>query len=317
VTQPALTKAIHKLELEFGGELFERERKRIELTELGQLILPTLERAMAAAEAARAFAREFASHEIAPLRLGLAPSISAGLTARPLAELWRRISGVCVDLVESSGDGLVESLLEAKLHAAITGETNSLADRIDHWPLFEESILVAMAPRHALARHRLLPLAALAETAWLCQPGCDLWIRFSALRFPGAAPEVEHWASRSGHLASMAIAGLGVFLLPQHVPAPAGLVTRRIEGDPLRRQVHLLTIAGRRYSPALDGFVKIARVIDWSQVPDRENASHAPRPWDAAERVSDAQPSEGLPFVAAPPAVPAERRCAQGACSQA
>ena len=37
VTQPALTKAIQKLELELGGELIHRERQLTQLTDLGKL----------------------------------------------------------------------------------------------------------------------------------------------------------------------------------------------------------------------------------------------------------------------------------------
>ena len=43
VTQPALTKAVHKLEQELGGTLIHRERHLTQLTELGKMILPTLE----------------------------------------------------------------------------------------------------------------------------------------------------------------------------------------------------------------------------------------------------------------------------------
>ena len=51
VTQPALTKAIHKLEQELGGALIHRERHLTQLTELGKMIVPTLEKMFAAAEA--------------------------------------------------------------------------------------------------------------------------------------------------------------------------------------------------------------------------------------------------------------------------
>ena len=51
VTQPSLTRAIQKLEEEFGGLLFRRERALTHLTDLGRLMLPHLERAYAAAAA--------------------------------------------------------------------------------------------------------------------------------------------------------------------------------------------------------------------------------------------------------------------------
>jgi hypothetical protein len=43
-----------------------------------------------------------------------------------------------------------------------------------------------------------------------------------------------------------------------------------LEGDPISREVRLLAVQGRRHSPALDAFVKVARLRDWSvKVPHR------------------------------------------------
>lgn len=57
VSQPSLTRAIQKLEDEFGGELFRRERSRTHLTDLGRQMLPHLERTLEAAHAAMQLAR--------------------------------------------------------------------------------------------------------------------------------------------------------------------------------------------------------------------------------------------------------------------
>jgi hypothetical protein len=64
----------------------------------------------------------------------------------------------------------------------------------------------------------------------------------------------------------MAAAGLGALLIPEHVPRLAGLLSHPIEGDPINRSVELVVVAGRRYSPALDAFVRIMRRHDWQRV---------------------------------------------------
>jgi DNA-binding transcriptional LysR family regulator len=48
VTQPSLTRAIQKLEEEFGGQMFRRERALTHLTDLGRLMHPLLERSFEA-----------------------------------------------------------------------------------------------------------------------------------------------------------------------------------------------------------------------------------------------------------------------------
>jgi hypothetical protein len=59
-------------------------------------------------------------------------------------------------------------------------------------------------------------------------------------------------------------------LAPEHMPRLPTLKTIPLEGDPVSREVRLLAVQGRCYSPALDAFVKVARLRDWSfEVPDR------------------------------------------------
>ena len=70
VSQPALTRAIQKLEQEFGGPLFHRERSHTQLTELGQLVLPSLERTLTASREARTQADSFRRRETSPLASG-------------------------------------------------------------------------------------------------------------------------------------------------------------------------------------------------------------------------------------------------------
>src|SRR5918997_62949 len=70
VTQPALTRAIQKMEGELGGLLFSRERSHTHLTELGRLMQPHLEEVTARTVAARETASRFLRLESAHLRLG-------------------------------------------------------------------------------------------------------------------------------------------------------------------------------------------------------------------------------------------------------
>jgi DNA-binding transcriptional LysR family regulator len=153
-------------------------------------------------------------------------------------------------------------LLEGEIAAAMVGETGTIPDRIDRWRLFEERFLVLIAPESPLAAHSEITLDTAAETVWLQRIGCEATkllsegVRHRELK-------VSHRGHRESHLQHMVAAGLGAMLIAEHSPRLPSLIARRIAGDPIRREVHLLAVAGRRYSPALDAFVKIARVYDW------------------------------------------------------
>jgi len=71
VTQPALTRAIQKLEAELGGLLFSRERGNTHLTELGRLLEPHLTEVLTRTQAARETATRFLRLDSAQLRLGV------------------------------------------------------------------------------------------------------------------------------------------------------------------------------------------------------------------------------------------------------
>ena len=87
VAQPSLTRAVQKLEEEFGGLLFHRERANTHLTELGRAMQPHLERTFEAAQAARQLATGFKKGEVAHLRLGVSGLVSADAVAC----IWEKV----------------------------------------------------------------------------------------------------------------------------------------------------------------------------------------------------------------------------------
>ena len=277
VTQPALTKAVQKLEQELGGALIHRERHLTQLTELGRMILPTLEKIFAAAEAVRLQARSYQKKTIAPLKIGLVPSVSAALITELLLEVERIIPDLRVDLREADANGLIAMLLDGEINAALIGDAVELPERIDRWRLFEERYVLVLSLKHPMAGQTVIQVQDLREVIFLERVGCDVAGRFKQACFadhPG--PKVVHRSDQERYLQEMASAGFGAILAPEHAPRLPSLAAIPIEGDPVRREVQLLAVAGRQYSPALDAFIKVARVRDWTSVSDKLRRSSAP-----------------------------------------
>lgn len=264
VTQPALTKGVQKLEQELGGQLIYRERQLTHLTDLGKAVLPMLERAFASTEAVRRRAREFQQKKVAPLTIGLAPCISASLVLDPISEIRKFVPGLHVELREETPTRLVELLLEGEINAALVGDIDDKPERIDDWALFSERYVAVLASSHQLADLPVIGMEALREATILYRTNCDALPKFQHLLFPDAPPDHNHRSGREQHLQHLAAAGFGIVLTPEHMPRLPSLKALPIEGDPVWREVHLLAVQGRRYSPALDAFVKVARLRDWS-----------------------------------------------------
>src|SRR5262249_28983382 len=75
VSQPSLTRAVQKLEQEFGGLLIRRERQLTHLTELGELVRPMLQEVLSHSLHVKAAAQRHLDRTKAVLRLGIVPSI--------------------------------------------------------------------------------------------------------------------------------------------------------------------------------------------------------------------------------------------------
>jgi DNA-binding transcriptional LysR family regulator len=59
------------------------------------------------------------------------------------------------------------------------------------------------------------------------------------------------------------MAGMGICFLPEYSPLLPGLPTRPLIEGELFREVSLVTVAGRRFSPATTAFVKAIQAYGW------------------------------------------------------
>ena len=263
VSQPALTKAIQKLEFAMGGELIHRERQLTQLTELGKLVLPMMEGIVTQADAAKMVSREYQRKDNAPLKIGLTSCVSANLLVSPLSEVARFVPGLQVEMVEESQSRLIEMIYDGEINAALTAGPEPLPERIDQWVLFEERLLLLAAPDHPLASFDRVPVAKLADALWLEREECGVAQMLGKLGLGIDKVKIAHRGRHEGHLQYLVEAGLGVMLVAEHAPRLATLVSKPVEGDGLKQSIRLIVIAGRRYSPALDAFIKILRLRDW------------------------------------------------------
>ena len=100
VSQPALTRAVHKLEEELGGLLLRRENNLTHLTDFGRLVRPHLEQMMTQAEAAKSTATQFLRMDSAPINLGVMCTVGPMRFMGFLAEFRMTHPGCEVTLIE-------------------------------------------------------------------------------------------------------------------------------------------------------------------------------------------------------------------------
>jgi DNA-binding transcriptional LysR family regulator len=219
MAQPPLSQQIRQLEQELGVLLFNRTKRRVELTPAGRAFLQEVRRLLAQTERAVAIAQRAARGEIGQLAIGYVPSADLDILPRVL-RVWRaRYPHVELELHALLPAAQVEALRQGIIQIGF------LRLPVDDSGLRVESIqrepLVAALPqRHRLARGTRVRLADLAgETLILFPrdhaPGYyDVFI--SACRRAGFTPRLLHPGNMQTNLALVS-AGLGVTLMPASI----------------------------------------------------------------------------------------------------
>ncbi len=265
VTQPAFSRAIQKLEEALGGPLLLRERGLTQLTDLGQAMLPLLQQTQDAAEAVRLRAEERRrGDDPAPLRLGIAPEVDLDPLMPLLREVAARVDGVEIALLRRAEDALVDALLEGTLHLGVLPLGAPLPERLAHWPLWRERVMVLAAEDHPLAgpAGEGVTAEALIGHPLLQARHRGVAQAFAALR--EAARHVPHEAEGPAEAAVLVRLGLALALVPAGLPVPPGTISRPLAAPEASFQLALVAPAGRPMNRAVSAFAKLARARGWA-----------------------------------------------------
>ena len=258
VTQPALTRAIQKLEEELGGQLIYRERNLTRLTEFGRSMQPHLEAMLGAADAASQAARARTGIEPSPLRIGLGPAIRASHIVNALRGLVRFYPELSVRFQEGGAAALVEAMLSETLDCALLPEDPMIPQRLHRWNIARESCGVVMPAGHRLASSDSLAVTDFQGETLLIAEQCGGF----ANRLRKSCGEVFRERSCEGSLSQMLDrvgAGLGLALLPDRLSVSADLVVRSLAEPRMERAILLTLVAGRPQRPVVVNFVKLCR----------------------------------------------------------
>jgi LysR family transcriptional regulator, cyn operon transcriptional activator len=223
LSQPALSRQIHALEAELGVPLFDRIRRRVQLTSEGEDLLRRGRRLLADADSLGERARSLKAGDSGILRIGATPHVIENLLADFLVRYRRRHPGVEVHLVEDGGIRLHHRLERGDVHLAMTPVSGGPFQGRSLYPMH---LLAALSSEHRLARRAVLEIAELADEALLV-----LGHGFGSREWFDAASHIAHIRPRvllesaAPHtLVALAATGYGIAILPSNARVPANAV---------------------------------------------------------------------------------------------
>lgn len=216
VTQSTLSAAIQDLEAQLGVVIFERSKKSVLVTPLGESLLNQARVILGDVEDFVSIARSHEEVLTGELRLGVIPTIGPFLLPSLLSELRKEYSKLKLYLKEELSGVLLQQLQQGKLDLIILAFPYSLPE-MESVPLFNDEFLLCLPPGHQLEKSKLVSQKNLqGESLLLLEEGhCLRDHALEACKLGKDDAQIVYQGNSLHTLVQMVANGLGVTLLPQ------------------------------------------------------------------------------------------------------
>jgi LysR family transcriptional regulator, carnitine catabolism transcriptional activator len=263
VSQSALTVQIRQLEAALGVRLFDRNNRRVALTQAGRELVAPFERISLDVAAVLQHARDLSTHRRGTVTVGALPSVAAGVLPRAIAALARTHEHIVVRVRDAVAARLVELVKAGEVDLGVGCLVRPDPD-VTVEPLFSDRLAAFLPAGHPLGRQRTLRFRDLAAHP-LILTGHDTSVRqrleraLAEQRLPiQIAQEVTYMSTAIG----LVEAGLGIAILPESAftaDLERRVRTLSIREPVLTRDIVILMRTGRSRSPAADQLIATLR----------------------------------------------------------
>jgi DNA-binding transcriptional LysR family regulator len=236
IAQPPLSRQIQILEKELGVMLFDRSRRKVELTAAGTMLLDHARRVFAAVELARRETLQAGRGERGRISIGYPSSLAYSGLPELLRAFRARYPEVDVSLAELPPQAQIDALKAGRLDVGFVRaplEEPGLASLL----VRREPLVVALPADHPAASRMRVPLSLLADEPFVTFPrsrGAAFFDHLMRLcHDAGFTPRIAQEAQQLD-LVSLVAAGFGVAIVPSSVRhlRRAGVAYRSIVGNP-------------------------------------------------------------------------------------
>lgn len=166
VSQPALTKAVQRLERRVGVALLLRSAQGTELTPAGHAFLARSRALASDLGDAVQEARDVGGGQAGLLRVGMTPAASDFLLRTLMPALLDARPAARLQFVSGFSDALLHALAGREIELALLPLPDQLDPSLDHLHLVDDSYSVIVNDAHRLARLDSIAIDDLADCRW-------------------------------------------------------------------------------------------------------------------------------------------------------
>lgn len=239
VSQPTLSGQIRKLEDTLGVALFERSHRTVVLTDVGRDISIHARGILDQVRQLQAVAQSRQNPLAGDIRIGIIPTLCAYLLPHLIQPLRDRYPDLQPSFFEEPTDVLLQRLRTHQIDAAVLA-TEHGDDDLNSSDLFDEPLLLALAPEHPLAAERAVAASALPEVPilTLADGHCLAQRVRDVLNTTSDAPQPvsDFRATSLETVLQLVAAGHGATLVPALAMLHAGRDNSRLAFRPLQSE---------------------------------------------------------------------------------
>lgn len=158
--QPSLSQQIKDLEDEIGVPLLYRTKRKVELTEEGQVFLEQARLTIAQADKAVAMTRQIAKSKQQLLRIGFVPVVEMKIFPYVLPNLRVQNRDLKIELLSLNNSDQSKMLKKGEIDIAFTRQ-NLFSDEIESQFVLREPLIFLLPKDHPLAKYDRIPVKEL------------------------------------------------------------------------------------------------------------------------------------------------------------
>ena len=268
ISQPALTKAIQRLEEALGGRLFDRTRNSVQLTDLGHAMLPNFRQIFEAAQQARAQARRLTGERREVVRVGVMCTINFDLLLPGLARCMEGNAALELSFREGNLEALTDALDRGDIDLGVMCSPNETPRRFMAHPLFREDYVVAFGDDHRFGGRDEVQISELDREYYCERTNCEFTHHIERLL---GARDVHVQVVQSSHredwIQAFVRANMGIAFMPVSMAQAARLPFVHTTDCPIPRDVKVLRQTERPLTPAQQAAVESLAAHPWGETP--------------------------------------------------
>ncbi|WP_414043868.1 LysR family transcriptional regulator [Macrococcus sp. EM39E] len=216
VSQPALSRALAKIESEVGVALFDRRGRNLFINQYGKEFLKAAEKVMYDYRSVKMKINEMAGVESGTITLGFLHTVGSTYLPGFMHDFQLKYPNVQVKLVQNNSKVLNDLMLKGLIDVAVTIMIDTI-EPLTFEPLIEEILYVTVPKTHRFATRDKVSVVELCDEAFiLLKSGFVLRKLVDQLLLEeNIIPEVAFEGEEIPTIASFVAADLGITIIPK------------------------------------------------------------------------------------------------------